>query len=257
MNNGPAIVAIIQARMGSTRLPGKVLADVSGKALIDHIVDRVRASANVGKVVVAMTDSPQDDRLETHILERGTAGVFRGSEHDVLDRYYRCAVREHADIVVRVTADDPLKDPAIIDRAVETLLDDPTLDYCSNTLQPTFPEGLDIEVFTFAALARAHREARLASEREHVTPYIWKHTEQFRVANFRHQEDLSAWRWTVDKPEDLEFVRVVFRHFYRTSSVFPFEDVIAFLKEHPEIQAINSGTIRNEGYMKSLREDMV
>ena len=250
------VVAIIQARLGSTRLPRKVLADICGRTLLEHLVERVRAARTIGKVVVATTNGPADDELVRFIEARGLCGVYRGSEEDVLDRFHGCAIRESAEVIVRVTADDPLKDPSIIDRAVKLLLAQPALDYCSNTLEPSFPEGLDIEAFRFRALDSAQREARLASEREHVTPFIWKNPARFRLLNFRHSEDLSGWRWTVDKPEDLEFMRAVFSHFYHGSSVFPFADVIEYLRARPEIRAVNAGTARNEGYMKSLGKEV-
>jgi len=250
------VVAIVQARLGSTRLPRKVLADLCGRSLLEHLVERVKAASTVDKIVVATTDTSADDELAQFIDDRKLCSVFRGPEDDVLARYHGCAQKEAAELVVRVTADDPLKDPAIIDRAVRLLLADPALDYCSNTLEPSFPEGLDIEAFRFSALDLAQREARLASEREHVTPFIWKNPARFRLLNFRHAEDLSAWRWTVDKPEDLDFMRAVFSRFYRGSSVFSYLDVIEYLRARPEIRAINAGTVRNEGYAKSLRKEM-
>jgi spore coat polysaccharide biosynthesis protein SpsF len=249
------VVAIIQARLGSTRLPGKVLADICGRSLLEHLVERVRAAATVDKIVVATTESAADDELACFIEARGLCGVYRGSEEDVLGRLHDCARRESAELIVRVTADDPLKDPAIIDRAVGLLLADAAADYCSNTREPSFPEGLDIEVVRCRALEAARREAKLASEREHVTPYIWKNPSRFRLLGFRHAEDLSGWRWTVDKPEDLEFMRAVFAHFYRGSSVFSYLDVIEFLRGRPDIRAINAGTVRNEGYLQSLKKE--
>jgi len=247
------IVAIVQARMGSTRAPNKVLADIAGQPMLAHVLQRT-ARAKVDAVVVATTDKPEDDVLERWVRESGLAGCFRGSEDDVLDRFHRAAMQEQADVIVRVTADDPLKDPQIINRALSLLASDDSFDYVSNTMRPTFPEGLDIEVFTFAALDRAHKQAKLASEREHVTPYIWKHTELFKVLNFELGEDLSTWRWTVDKPADIEFMRAVFSAF-PGGNAMPFQDVIDYLRRHPEVAAINTGTARNEGYLKSLDKE--
>lgn len=246
-------VAIVQARMGSTRAPNKVLADIAGKPMLAHVLERT-ARAHVDAIVVATTDKPEDDVLEHWVRESGLADVFRGSEHDVLDRFWRAAAQSHADVIVRVTADDPLKDPQVIDRALSLLDGGRSLDYVSNTLHPTFPEGLDIEVFTSGALGRAHAEAKLASEREHVTPYVWKHPELFRVQNFEHDEDLSHWRWTVDKPADIEFMRKVFGAF-PANDPMPYRAVIDYVRRHPEVAAINTGTARNEGYVQSLQKE--
>lgn len=248
------VVAIIQARLGSTRLPSKVLVDLCGKPLLARVIERTKAARGIDQTVVATTTSPTDDALAAWVTQSGQCEVFRGSEEDVLDRYHQCARLHGADLVVRVTADDPLKDPELIERGLALLAADPALDYCSNTLKPSYPEGLDIELFRFAALDRAHREAKLASEREHVTPYIWKHPDRFKVLNFAQDQDLSAWRWTVDKPEDLEFMREVFGHFAGEPLV-SYRAIIPWLAEHPEIRSINANTVRNEGYLKSIARD--
>jgi perosamine synthetase len=239
--------------MSSTRLPRKVLADLGGMTLLDRVIARVRATPSVSDVVVATTVEPDDDELAAYV-QRGDTGVFRGDRDDVLDRFYQCARKEAAEIIVRITADDPLKDPEIIERAIRHLLDDPALDYCSNTVEPSFPEGLDVEVFRFATLDRAWREARLPSEREHVTPYVWKHPQLFKIHNFGHDRDLSSWRWTVDKQSDLDFVRAVFDHFAARPLV-GYREIIAWLERNPQIRAINSDTVRNEGYLKSLQSE--
>lgn len=246
------IVAIIQARMGSSRLPNKVLADVCGRPMLQRLIERVEVASGVDTVIVATTTACSDDVLADWVRANTKYAVYRGSESDVLDRYYQCAKEAGASIVVRVTADDPLKDPALISHALDCLAADPELDYCSNTLRPTYPEGLDIEAFRFGALERAYREAALPSDREHVTPYIWRHPELFRLKNFEFSRDLSGWRWTVDKPEDLEFIRAVYSHFQRQPLV-SYLDVIAFLEQEPQLREINQGTVRNEGYLKSIR----
>jgi len=248
-------LAIIQARLNSTRFYGKVLQDICGKMLIDHIVERIRAATHVDKIVLATTESPMDDSLVSHVEARGYCEIFRGSEEDVLDRFYHCALTRKPERLIRVTADDPLKAPELIDFAVSALLADHSLDYCSNTILPTYPEGLDIEVFTMEALARAHRESRLPSEREHVTPYMWKHPNLFKTLNFEHSEDLSSWRWTVDRPDDLAFIRAIYAEFFHGSSVFSYLDVIDFLKRSPAMLEMNRGTIRNEGYVASIRRE--
>lgn len=247
------IIAIIQARMSSTRLPGKVLADISGMSMIDRIVQRVAAVSAIQKCVVATTTDLADDVLVEH-LQRRSVCVFRGARDDVLDRYYQCAAQHSANIIVRVTADDPFKDPGIVEQAVNLFLADPVIDYCSNTLVPTYPEGLDVEVFRYSALARAWKQAAQPSEREHVTPYIWKRPDLFRLTSFEFERDLSSWRWTVDRPVDLEFARTVFAHF-SISPLVPFAEILAWLEANPAVRAINAGIERNEGYLKSLASE--
>lgn len=249
------VQAIIQARMNSTRLPGKALVDLNGQPVVRHVIDRSAAAKKVARVVVATTTSRLDDPLVDYVRSHTSAEIFRGSEDDVLERFHLAATAFPCGIVVRVTADDPLKSPEVIDEAISLLQADPSLDYVSNTITPTYPEGLDIEVFRAAALARAFTEAKLASEREHVTPYIWKNADRFKAHCFRYSEDLSSWRWTLDKPADLEFMQAVFHQFGRHSQIFPYQDVIAYLKAHPEIRDINSGTKRNEGYIKSIQKE--
>jgi spore coat polysaccharide biosynthesis protein SpsF len=247
------IVAIIQVRMGSTRLPGKSLTDIAGQSLLAHVIDRVDASANVQQMVVATTTGPEDDVIEQLAREKQVA-CYRGSPTDVLDRYYQAARQAQADVIVRITADDPFKDPDVIDLVVSSLLADPAIDYASNTMEPTFPEGLDVEAFRFSALERAWREARLPSEREHVTPYIWKHPELFRLVSVRHREDLSKLRWTLDYEEDLRFAREVYRRLYH-GQVFEMQEILQLLEEEPQLAAINSGFQRNAGYNQSLQKE--
>ncbi len=243
-------VAIIQARMGSTRLPGKVLADIHGQPLIGRLVDRMRSVPELREVIVATTTNPEDDVL-AEWLEAYGVPVYRGSSDDVLDRYYQCALLHPAEFIVRVTADDPLKDPALVAQALALCASSPEIDYASNTLTPSFPEGLDIEVVRWRALERAHREARLPSEREHVMPYIWTHPERFVLRNFGMKPNLSEWRWTVDKPADLELVREIFGHF-RDKPLVGYQEVIAWIDGHRELLNINAGTVRHEGYLKTL-----
>ena len=247
-------IAIIQARMGSTRLPGKILADIAGKSMLQRVIERVAAARLVDEVIVATTSAQEDDILVERLNIGSKCSFFRGAVDDVLARFYDCAKLYQADIVVRVTADDPLKDPQLVDKAIGLLNSDPSLDYCSNTIDPSYPEGLDIEVMRFGALERANSEARLLSEREHVTPYIWSNTDLFNVLNFRSNRDLKNWRWTVDKAEDLEFMRQVFEKF-RNEPLVSYQDVIAWLDANPEIRQINSGISRNEGYLKSIQSE--
>ena len=243
------ILALIQARMGSSRFPGKVLEDLSGHPMLWHVVERVRRAGRVDKVVVATTDRAVDDPVAA-FCEREGIGCFRGNEQDVLDRFYQAAKANAADVVVRITADCPLIDPAVIDRVVSRFQAG-DCDYACNIIRYTYPDGLDTEVFSFAALERAWREASKPSEREHVTPYL--RTEKFRTANVESEIPVSPadFRWTVDHPEDLEFVRKVYEAF-STNGDFGFREVFELLKERPDLATIQAETITNEGYYKSL-----
>jgi len=239
--------------MGSTRLPGKSLRPIAGKPLLLHVIERIRSSQTIQDIVVATTTLPEDRAIADLCRAHGVR-VFTGSVDDVLDRFYRAALESHAQVIVRITGDDPFKDPVVVDRVVRHLLDDPGLDYVSNTLRPTCPEGLDVEAFTFRALERAWQHAKLGSEREHVTPYIWKNTHEFRVENIECSGDLSGMRWTVDYEEDLAFAEEVYRHLSH-GNIFLMEDILALLREHPEIEKLQRGIPRSEGYLKSLKED--
>jgi spore coat polysaccharide biosynthesis protein SpsF len=240
--------------MGSTRLPGKVLADIAGTPMIVRIVDRLAAAKLLDDIVIATTTGDDDSKLVRFIEDNMACKTFRGSADNVLDRYFQCARLHAAEVIVRITADDPFKDPAIIDRAIELRLTSPASDYCSNTIRPTFPEGLDVEVFTYSALAKSHAAAVLASEMEHVTPYIYKHPERFSIRDFQFERDLGDWRWTIDRTEDLAFANAVYSHF-QDQPLVSYIDVIQWLDLNPHIRELNSNVIRREGYLKSLRSD--
>jgi spore coat polysaccharide biosynthesis protein SpsF len=203
------VVAIIQARMRSTRLPGKVLADVGGRPMLCRVCDRARQAELVDQVVVATTFHPDDDQIVDQ-CRRMRLPCFRGSAEDVLDRYHQAAGAYQAEAVVRITADCPLIDPQVIDLVVSAFLQH-WPDYASNILRRTWPRGQDTEVIRAAALARACREATRPYQRTHVTPYLYQHPESFRLLSVTGPEDLGEGRWTVDLPEDLDFVRAIYR----------------------------------------------
>ena len=248
------IVAIIQARMGSTRLPGKVLIDIQGKPLLAHVIDRVREAKSIDRIIIATTDSGKEKAIIDYARSQEIP-YFIGSEEDVLDRFYQAAKEYEAGTIIRITPDDPFKDPEIIDKVADYYLShEGEVDYVSNTIKPTYPEGLDVEVFSFNALAKAWQEARKPSEREHVTPYIWNHPELFRLVNIENSEDLSHLRWTLDNEADLKFTREVYSRLYR-GQVFLMRDILALLRAEPELVHINQGTARNTGYLKSLEHE--
>ena len=248
------IVAIVQARTGSTRLPNKILEDISGKPLLEHVLDRVQLSRLIDRIIIATTTEEKDHV----ILEMGQSwGIdnYTGSEEDVLDRFYQAAKIYGAETVVRITPDDPFKDPEVIDRVIGYYLEHKdNLDYVSNTIKATYPEGLDVEVFSFDALERAWQEAEKPSEREHVTPYICNHPELFRLANVENDEDLSHLRWTLDTEADLRFTREVYARLYH-GQVFLMKDILTLLRAEPELAQINQGTPRNAGYLESLEQE--
>lgn len=249
-------LAIIQARMGSTRLPGKVLKEVCGKPLLQLQLERVEQASRLDRFMVATTGREADQAIAV-LCERIEVRCYRGSEDDVLDRFYqaaRLAGCQAGDAIIRLTADCPLLDPEVIDRVI-CLYDEAQVDYASNVNPPTFPDGLDVEVFSYTALNKAWSTALLKSEREHVTPYIRNHPELFSQANYKGLQDLSALRWTVDEARDLELVTHIYEHFYPRSRVFSLDEILAFLADHPEVAAINQGFARNEGYLKSLAGD--
>lgn len=205
------IVAIVQARMTSTRLPRKVLVDIEGAPMLSRVVERIRRSRRVSGVVVACTDRRDDDPVAAWCASAGVP-IFRGSETDVLGRYAGAAARFGADVIIRITADCPLLDAEVLDRAVDELIDHPGTDYASNVIERSYPRGLDVEVFTREALARMDRLGRSAASREHVTiPVRLEYPEAFVVRHVRHPVDDSDLRWTVDTADDLEFVRLVYR----------------------------------------------
>jgi glutamate-1-semialdehyde aminotransferase/spore coat polysaccharide biosynthesis protein SpsF (cytidylyltransferase family) len=247
------IVAIVQARMGSTRLPGKVLADVGGESMLARIVSRLEQATLVQKIVVATSDAAADDKV-AEVCEHKNIAVFRGSEQNVLDRFYHAAKNNHADVVVRITGDCPLIDPEIVDRVVAAYLRG-ECDYASNTLVCTYPDGLDTEVFSFSALETAWRDARRAADREHVTPFL-RTSRRFKLRNVESElgRSLRHLRWTVDEPCDLEFVRAVYAHF-GAEKPFGWRDVLSLLDAQPALGQLNAGQVRNEGYYHTLAQE--
>lgn len=228
---------MIQARMGSTRLPGKVLAPVAGKPMLWHVIQRTRSAKSLNQVMVVTSKKSEDNPL-AEFCTQSMIDCFRGSEEDVLDRYYQAA-RECPDAtIVRITADCPLVDPEVIDKVVSTYQLG-SYDYVSNVHPRSYPDGLDVEVFSLATLERTWHEAVEPHHREHVTSYMSEHPERFRIGNVAHRMDLSAMRWSVDYPQDMQFIRVVYdrikdRH-------FGLAEVVALLKSYPELTQINAG----------------
>ena len=231
------LVVILQARMSSKRLPGKVLEPVLGKPMIIRQLERV-TRAQLDSVCVATSDMPEDDPIDSTVRDAGV-GCFRGSLADVLDRYYRAASQLSASHVVRVTGDCPLIDPRVIDQVTQCHFRERN-DYTSNTLQRTYPDGMDVEVMRIEALEQAWTEADGEAEREHVTPYIRDHPQRFKLGSVLHDEDLSRLRWTVDFPEDLALIRRVFETLYPENAEFSMQDIRALFERQPELARMNA-----------------
>jgi spore coat polysaccharide biosynthesis protein SpsF len=228
------VVAIIQARMGSTRLPGKVLKDLEGETVLARVVNRLGRARLITELLVATTDIAADDAIVEE-CRKLSVSVSRGAQDDVLDRYYRAAQLAQADVVVRITSDCPLIDAEVTDKTIAAFLE-ASPDYASNALVRTYPRGLDTEVVSSAALGRAWQEARKSYEREHVTPYIYEHPAEFNLLSVTNAVDHSGYRWTVDTPEDLEFVRALYA---RLGDRSRWRDVIGLLEREPALMELN------------------
>jgi spore coat polysaccharide biosynthesis protein SpsF len=246
-------LAIIQARMSSSRLPGKVLKPILGRPMLAHHLERLQRGKHIDKLLVATSQEADDTPIANLCLDLGV-DCFRGSLEDVLDRFYHAALPYLPDTVVRLTGDCPLADPEIIDRAIE-YFNAHECDYISNTLDRTFPIGLDVEVFRFESLQKAWQEATLPSEREHVTPFLYNHPDRFTIGQMTTTPDMSTHRWTVDEPEDFEFVSAVYEALYARNPHFGADAILTLLEERPELLKINYHIKHGEGYEKSLRAD--
>lgn len=236
---------IIQARVGSSRLRAKVLKMIQGKTVLQHDIERCLRTRLTDGIVIATTREPEAERIirVCKIFPEDKVKYYCGSVEDVLSRYYESARMVGAQTIVRITSDCPLLDPEIVNDMIKVFFEKRKqtkyIDYLSNTDPPSFPHGLDVEIFTFDALERAFHEATPSEEREHVTPYIRNHPEIFRQENFSQETDQSHFRWTLDYPEDFEFIKTVYDRLYPVNPGFTRFDVLSLLEEHPEINLIN------------------
>lgn len=246
---------IIQARLGSTRLANKVLLEILGKAVLEYVVERVRMAEGVKTVVVATSTKAEDSRIEELAVRLGVKS-YRGSEEDVLDRFYQAARFYNLRHIVRITADCPLIDPRVIDDVVGHYFSTGA-DYCSNTLERTYPDGEEVRVFGFKTLEKTWREARLLSEREHVTPYMEKNPNIFKLANLKNSINTGDKRWSIDEKEDFEFIKIILENLYPKRRDFHMKDVLEFLRANPAAENINKHIIIDEGYIRSLKKDKV
>ncbi|KAA0967091.1 acylneuraminate cytidylyltransferase [Sporosarcina sp. ANT_H38] len=226
--------------MGSTRLPGKVLKTVMDKTLLEYQIERVSRSTLIDKIIVATTDK-KNDNVIANLCEQFGVNVYRGSEEDVLSRYYEAATEYSADVVVRLTSDCPLIDPEVTDQVIQLYLNQlAEFDYVSNTLEQTFPRGLDVEVFSISALQKAYENASLEREREHVTSYLYMNPEKFQLGNLKCSPNLGNHRWTVDTEEDFELIQRILQVLYPINPKFTTQDVIGVLAENPSWIELNA-----------------
>ena len=223
--------------------------------MLEHLLSRAKRAKILDKIIIATTDNPEDKAV-AELAEKCGADFFRGSEEDVLDRYYQAAKKFGAEHIVRITGDCPLVDPKVIDDVVNFYLQNQDkYDYVSNVHPPTYPDGMDVEVFPFKLFKRVRKEARLKSEIEHVTPYFYNHPEIFRIGNMKYKKDVSAIRLTVDNPEDLIFVEKVFSAVSSKNPNFGLEEILEYLEQNPDLLGMNKHIQRNKGYAKSLELD--
>lgn len=232
--------AVVQARMGSTRLPGKVMLDICGKPIIYHVIERLKQCKNVDEIIIATTILKQDEIIVEE-ASKNNVKFFRGSEEDVLSRYYHAARENSLDVIVRVTSDCPLIDPLIIDKVVDCFTTnecDMATNVSIDLSMRTFPRGLDVEVFSFESLEYAFKNANKKYQREHVTPYFYENSN--RIIYYKNDADLSEYRWTLDTDDDLKLISFIYKYLYRGKHNFYFRDVLKLLEEHQEMKNINA-----------------
>lgn len=235
------VLCIIQARLGSTRLPGKVLKKLSGKSVLEHVIYRVSKSNLIDQIIVATTTNKEDDKIIDECLKIGV-NYYRGDENNVLSRYYETAFDKGYETIIRITSDCPLIDPKIIDNMIRYFNNENEkyrLDYLSNSLKETFPRGFDVEIFTFNSLKEAYENATLEYEKEHVTPYIYLNQDKFTIKNYYNSNKYQNYRLTLDTYEDYLVIKNIYDNIYKEDRMFFYEDIISYLNQYPEIANIN------------------
>ena len=255
--------AIIQARMSSTRLPNKALLNIGDKPMLLHVVNQTMSSKFIDDVIIVTTTLQQDKKIEK-FCEKNNLKCFRGSNNDLLDRYYKCAKKFSCNPIIRISSDCPFIDPRVIDQVISKFLKN-SFDYVANNLEKSknnwknsicnFPQGMVIEISTFDALEKAWLKAKKPSEREHVFPYIQFHPKLFKVSNVIHKKDLSFIRCTVDRKEDLKFVREIWKRKPKTKKILDIDDIHKIIQKEPLLVEINNKIEFDEGYKKSLKRD--
>ena len=246
------IGCIVQVRMSSSRLPGKVLKKLDeNKTVLDYVIDQVSYCKLIDKIIIATTNEKEDDKIIEFAKNR-KLDYFRGSSKDVLDRYYQCAKKFNLTTIIRITSDNPLNDPIIIDELIQKFLDE-DYDYATNELKRTFPQGIFVQIYSNQALENSWRHARLPSEREHVSPYIEKNKNKFNILNLEYHKDLSYLRFTIDSEEDLKFVKEIIKRIKNLP--INMEEIIGICENEKKLVQINKNYILDEGYKISIKED--
>lgn len=240
------INAIIQARCGSSRFPNKVFALIDGKPLIWHVVHRLNLSKKIDDVIIATTNNKADDDIEKW-CNNYCVKCFRGSENDVLNRFYNASLKYPSDVIVRITADDPFKEPKVIDDVINEFLTG-KYDYVTNNYPPTYPEGLDCEVFSFRLLEEMEKLSNDSYEREHVTQYIFRNSKKYLIGNVKNTEDYSYLRWTIDTEDDLKMINSVYEHRDKKDGILLMDEIIDIIYKYPEIIQLNSNVARSDMY---------
>ena len=246
-------MAFVQARASSTRFPGKVLKPILGKEMLALEIERVRRCQTIDRVVIVTSVLPEDQQI-VELGKRIGVDVFCGSLENVLDRFYQAALKFKPDHIVRLTGDCPLLDAHVVDDMVRLYLEE-DCDYGTNCMPPTYPDGLDAEIFSFTVLQEAWKEASLPSHLEHISLFFEEQPRRFKIANLACGRDLSPLRWTVDEPEDFEFVRAVFENLYQDKPMFCMDDILDLMEKKPELALVNRRFMRNEGVVKSKEKD--
>jgi spore coat polysaccharide biosynthesis protein SpsF len=249
------ILVILQARLSSKRLPGKVLKPVLGKPMLIRQIERIKKSTLIDKLVVATSNHNSDDAIAA-LCQENKIDCFRGDLDDVLGRFYECSQKYNPDHIIRLTGDCPLIDHKIIDETIKYHLDN-NFDYTSNVLKPHFPDGFDVEIFKYECLETAFKNAQLPSHREHVTQYIISRTDIYKIGNYADGSDFSDLRLTVDEQQDFDLIKIIYEKLYPHNPDFNLGDVIDLLDKEPLLKEINKGIGRNAGLKKSQEQDQL
>lgn len=240
------IGAIIQARTGSSRLPNKIFADIVGMPLLWHVYNRLTYSNLINQIIIATSNKKEDDKIENFAIENNIS-FYRGSETDVLSRFYHTAKTFNLDIIIRITADDPFKDPVMIDYAINKFIEF-DLNFIYNNHPPTYPEGIDIEIFDYNSLRIAHKNAITLFEKEHVTQYFFKNLNDIRHLNIFSNENKSNLRWTIDNSEDLQMTKIIYDRLYVKGKIFLYQEILNLIKQEPHIAEMNMNVKRSDMY---------
>jgi spore coat polysaccharide biosynthesis protein SpsF (cytidylyltransferase family) len=249
------VIAILQARCNSSRLPNKVLLPILGKPMIQWQIERLSRCKNIDKLIVATSEESSDLPLVELCDDIGIP-VYRGSLNNVLERFYQVAIQNEPEFIVRLTGDCPLIDPMIVDEVIE-FINLGSFDYVSNSIEPSYPDGLDVEVFSFNTLKNIYANAKISSEKEHVTLHVANNRNKFKIGIYRNPTDLSHHRWTVDEPSDFKLVTAIFEGLAHLKGDFLMIDVLHFLEKNQELQSLNHNIMRNEGLLKSIIQDKI